>query len=179
MSVLRERSHSLRPAPTGPSGDTAAVVWPLLRINLGLGYLWAFLDLTFGLGWFAPPERAWLTGNSPIRWSLISLDSPAAELFRPTAGHPLLDLALMLLLLLLCAAFTLGVALRAAAVGNALLMGLSALARFPDPPDLFVNLHLILLLLGFGLAANGSGEVWGLGRVWRQSPLVRRFPWLR
>ncbi len=180
MSVARVNSRQapVRTTPRPRSG-AGPVVWALLRINLGLGYLWIFLDLTFGLGWYAPPDRAWLTGNSPLRWSLINLDTPAADLVQPVAGHPLLDLSLMLFVLLLAASFTLGAALRAAAVGNALVLVLSALARLPDLPMLFVNLHLILVLLGFGLAVDGSDEVWGLGRAWRRSPLVRRLPWLR
>ncbi|MEY9215206.1 hypothetical protein NI17_016025 [Thermobifida halotolerans] len=177
VSRTRPRSPSVHPPPERRSASST--VWALARINLGLGYLWTFLDLTFGLGWHAPADRAWLTGNSPIRWSLANLDGPLADLAHPLAGHPVLDLSLMVVLFLLAAAFTLGVALRTAAVGNAVVLGLSALVRLPDSATLLVNTHLMLILLGFGLAVSNAGELWGAGRAWRQSPLVRRLPWLR
>lgn len=162
----------------GP-GPGTGVIWALTRISLGLGYLWTFLDLTFGLGLHTPADRAWLTGNSPIRWSLINLDGYLANRLHPSSGVPALDLALMLLLLGTGTALLLGIALWPAAAANTVVMALSLLVRWPEPGDTFINAYLILLLLGLGLAASRAGDVWGVGAAWGRSAPVRRFPWLR
>ncbi|TDQ51441.1 hypothetical protein [Actinorugispora endophytica] len=182
MSTTRTHPGPTSPAaaPAPPAHSPAAGrIWALTRVSLGLGYLWTFLDLTFGLGMGTPAERAWLTGNSPIRWSLINLDGPVAELVHPTSGQPAVDLALMVFLFATGVALLLGVALWPAAALNAVVMGLTAAVRWPEPSDTFIDAHLIFLLLGVGLAAARAGDVWGLGPVWRRSPLVRRLPWLR
>ena len=40
------------------------VIWSLLRISLGLIFLWVFFDKLFGLGFATLPDKSWLLGNS-------------------------------------------------------------------------------------------------------------------
>ena len=39
----------------------------LLRLALGVEFLWAFFDKLFGLGYSTPSARAWLEGGSPTQ----------------------------------------------------------------------------------------------------------------
>jgi thiosulfate dehydrogenase [quinone] large subunit len=41
----------------------------VFRVVLGVEFLWAFLDKTFGLGYATPAARAWINGGSPPRAS--------------------------------------------------------------------------------------------------------------
>jgi hypothetical protein len=44
----------------------AARFLAVFRVVVGLEFLWAFLDKTFGLGYATPAARAWINGGSPI-----------------------------------------------------------------------------------------------------------------
>jgi hypothetical protein len=54
----------------------------ILRVLLGVEFLWAFLDKTFGLGYATPAARAWIHGGSPT-----NLDSREAGLSRLCASR--------------------------------------------------------------------------------------------
>src|SRR6478672_9186004 len=46
-----------------------------LRLALGIEFLWAFLDKTFGLGYATPTARAWINGGSPTKGFLSHVSS--------------------------------------------------------------------------------------------------------
>jgi len=62
----------------------------VLRIALGLIFLWAFFDKLFGLGFNTARDKSWLLGNSPTSGFLSSLNGWFSSVFNPLAGSVLL-----------------------------------------------------------------------------------------
>jgi thiosulfate dehydrogenase [quinone] large subunit len=162
----------------------------LLRLALGVEFVWAFLDKTFGLGYSTPSAGAWIHGGSPTKGFLSGVSAgPLHGLFNNIAGNPLIDWLFMLGLLGIGAALILGVALRVAAASGTALLAMMWLATWPPATiaggqptgsnnpavDDHVITALALIVVGV-FTAYGAGY---LGRWWTKLDLVQRSPWLR
>jgi thiosulfate dehydrogenase [quinone] large subunit len=180
------------PAPTAPvtSASTTGYVLAVSRIALGFIFLWAFLDKMFGLGYSTSPAKAWVNGGSPTSGFLGHVEvGPLRPLFTSLAGSVVVDALFMLGMFAVGVALILGVGLRiAAAAATVIMLGMWA-AEWPLSTLTFegqpsgstnpvVDYHLIYALLAIVLAVTAAGRVWGLGRVWESTSLVRRLPWL-
>jgi thiosulfate dehydrogenase (quinone) large subunit len=73
----------------------------------------------------------------------------------------------------------LGIGMRLAAVGGALLTIMMWTAVLPPASNPFLDDHLIYAAVLITLALMGAGNTLGLGRAWASTPLVRRASWLR
>jgi thiosulfate dehydrogenase (quinone) large subunit len=178
------------PAPGRTITAGAAKVLAVFRVVLGLEFLWAFLDKTFGLGYATPSARAWINGGSPTKGFLSNVAvGPLEATFHAWAGAPWADWLFMVGLLGIGLALVLGVGLRVAAVSGSLMMlGMWAaewpLARFTSAgePSMstnpIVDYHLIYALALIALAVTYAGHTWGLGRRWAKLPFVARNRWL-
>ena len=183
----------LRPGETASAPTAAAgvgvVALNLLRLALGVEFLWAFFDKTFGLGYATPGERAWIHGASPTDGFLSGVSAgPLHGVFNNLAGNPLIDWLFMLGLLGIGTALILGVALRAAAASGTLLLAMMWLATWPPATiagnqptgsnNPLVDDHVIsaLALIVVGVYAAYSAGY--LGRWWARQDLVQRSPWL-
>lgn len=172
------------PADTPVVGSPSARrVLAVVRVALGLVFLWPFVDKTFGLGYRTPSERAWIQGGTPTEGYLRSgsLQGPFADFFTGIAG-PATDWLFMLGLLGTGVALTLGIGLRVAAVVAVLIMGSLWAITWPlqqgsDNP--LVDSHILHALTAVALAVTAAGTTWGLGSWWAGLPAVRRAPWLR
>ena len=186
-AYLRPGESTAAPTVTARVG---VVALNLLRLALGVTFLWAFLDKTFGLGYATPTERAWTNGASPTEGFLSGVSAgPLKGVFNDLAGNPFIDWLFMVGLLGIGAALILGVALRAAAVSGTLLLAMMWLATWPPATTAggqptgsnnpLVDDHVIsaLALIVVGVyAAHSAGY---LGRWWTKLNLVQRSPWLR
>ncbi|SKA31933.1 thiosulfate dehydrogenase [quinone] large subunit [Marinactinospora thermotolerans DSM 45154] len=181
MSGTDIRSGHAPRRPEGPaaSSPVAGRVWAATRICLGLVYLWAFFDKTFGAGFPTPPKYAWLTGNSPTLEFLGGARGPLSHLFRSLAENRLVDLVFMAGLFGIGAALLLGIGMRVAAAAGVVMMALLYLTALPPRVNPLIDEHVVYALVGVGLAAANAGDVWGLGRPWAATRLVGRLPWLR
>ncbi len=193
MSVkdhMREE-HGIAVPAGADAAPAAGKVWAVLRIALGLVFVWAFADKLFGLGYATAGERAWLNGGSPTRGFLGGLDhGPFAGVFHGWAGAWWADWLFMLGLAGVGFALVLGVGLRVAAVSGTIMMLLMWAAEWPldrftdaGEPTMSTNpvldYHLLYALVMIGLAVVASGNVWGFGTAWARLDLVARHPWLR
>ena len=62
-------------------------VLAVLRITMGLTFLWAFLDKAFGLGYATTSKQAWIHGGSPTQGFLSHVEiGPMQGLLRDWAG---------------------------------------------------------------------------------------------
>jgi thiosulfate dehydrogenase [quinone] large subunit len=168
----------------------AARFLAVLRVVLGVEFLWAFLDKTFGFGYATPSARAWSNGGSPTKGFLSNVAvGPLEGTFHTWAGAGWVDWLFMAGLLGIGLALILGIGLRIAAVsGTLLLLGMWAaewpLARFTSAgePTMSTNpvvdYHLVYALGLVVLALTYAGHSWGLGRLWAKLPLVHRHRWL-
>jgi len=190
MSSIEQSGGVPSRATTAASstGGPAARLWALLRLALGFVFLWAFADKLLALG-FATGRAddgsvdvlgpdAWINGGSPTRGFLANAtDGPLAGVFQGMAGVAVVDWLFMLGMAGVGVALLLGIATRIAAVAGAMQMLLIRAATVPENNPL-VDQHVVYAIALFALAAASAGDHWGLGRAWRRSRLVRRFPLL-
>jgi thiosulfate dehydrogenase [quinone] large subunit len=160
------------------------------RVVMGLEFLWAFFDKTFGLGYATPAERAWINGGSPTKGFLSRVAvGPFESTFHALAGATWADWLFMVGLLGIGIALVFGIGLRVAAVsGTVMMLGMWA-AEWPlakvtsaGEPSMSTNpiidYHIIYALVLIVLAVTYAGHTWGLGRPWARLPFVQRNRWL-
>jgi thiosulfate dehydrogenase (quinone) large subunit len=160
------------------------------RVVMGLEFLWAFFDKTFGLGYATPAARAWINGGSPTEGFLSRVDvGPFESTFHAWAGAAWADWLFMLGLLGIGVALILGIGLRVAAVSGTVMMLLMWAAEWPlarftsagEPAmstNPIIDYHIIYALALIALAVTYAGHTWGLGRWWAGLPFVQRNRWL-
>ncbi|MEM7338817.1 MAG: hypothetical protein AAF467_09230 [Actinomycetota bacterium] len=150
--------------------------WMVLRVLLGWSFLWAFLDKFFGLGFATCRaedssaidfgcDAAMMNGGSPTYGYLnfATQGSHTGFLFdwmAPAAPDAinLADVLFMAVLLLGGLALMLGIAVRTAAIGGAVLMAFMFLAGDVWPENNPINSsHVIEMVAFLGIAAVGPG----------------------
>jgi thiosulfate dehydrogenase [quinone] large subunit len=180
----------LKPAPadTAPATSEATTrsltretasryVWALTRLSLGWVFLWAFLDKAFGLGHETASADAWISGGNPTEGFLSGAVGPIAGIYHDIAGAAWVNTLFMVGLLAIGVALMLGIFMRLACAGGALLVVLMWTAALPPENNLFMDDHVIYALVLGGLALVGAGNTLGLGRWWAQTNLVKRHAW--
>jgi thiosulfate dehydrogenase (quinone) large subunit len=165
--------------PDSRAATAARYLLAGIRIALGWIFLWAFLDKVFGLGYATASAKSWLNDGSPTQGFLGSAQGPFGGFFRSIAGTGVADVLFMTALLAIGMALILGVGMRLAAVGGALLTVMMWAAVLPPASNPFMDDHLIYAAVLIVLALLGAGNTLGLGHAWAATPLVRRASWLR
>jgi thiosulfate dehydrogenase (quinone) large subunit len=170
--------------------ERATKVLAIVRVVVGLEFLWAFCDKSFGLGYATPTARAWINGGSPTKGFLSRVAvGPLEGTFHAWAGAAWADWLFMAGLLGIGIALVLGIGLRVAAVSGTVMMVLMWAAEWPlakvtsaGAPTMstnpIVDYHIIYALVLIALAVTYAGNVWGLGRRWARLPFVQRHRWL-
>jgi thiosulfate dehydrogenase [quinone] large subunit len=179
-SEAGEAAESVR-TTRGASGWLAA-----LRIGTGFVFLWAFLDKLFGLGYATPSDGAWIDGGSPTEGFLSHVSvGPFESTFQSWAGDAWADWLFMLGLAGVGVAVIAGIGLRLAAVSGTVMMALMWAAEWPLAKHLstgepsgsnnpLVDYHIIYALALIAVAVTHAGDHYGLGRLWKRIPFVRR-----
>jgi thiosulfate dehydrogenase (quinone) large subunit len=175
----REPAPMTTTAPDPPSSTAARYLLAGIRIALGWVFLWAFLDKTFGMGFATTSAKAWINGGSPTKGFLGSAKGPFSGFYHSIAGTGLANVLFMAGLLAIGVALILGIGMRLAAAGGALLTVLMWTAVLPPASNPFMDEHLIYAAVLIVLALLGAGNTLGLGRRWADTPLVKRFSWLK
>ncbi|MGA9276122.1 DoxX family protein [Ilumatobacter sp.] len=180
----------------GDGGQTKGMwAWTALRLALGWSFVWAFFDKMFGLGFSTCRvsvdgaatntidvmcDSAMLKGGSPT-YGLLEFGTQGSHtggLFRwmASSGPDTIGIAdVLFMLALFCGGFALmlGVGVRIAAIGCALLMFFMFLALdvWPDTNPINSS-HTIEMLAFLGIATVGPG------RFALQNWMVRTFPFM-
>ncbi|MBO0840610.1 MAG: DoxX family membrane protein [Sciscionella sp.] len=174
-------------ANVGARAGTLAV----LRILMGLTFLWAFVDKAFGWGYATPSAHAWISGGSPTKGFLANVHvGPMQSALRSWAGTGWADWLFMLGLLGIGLALLLGVGVRIAAGTGALLLALMWIAEWPPArhtsagvatgsTNPLIDYHVVYAVVLIAIAVFAAGDVWGLGKRWARLDVVRANPWLR
>jgi thiosulfate dehydrogenase [quinone] large subunit len=176
---------STAPVAATVGAPSTTTNWPytllgVVRILLGLTFLWAFFDKLLGLGFSTPSERAWINGGSPTAGFL----GGSIEAGNPFAGfwefwlslNPFTNILFMAGLLGIGLALTFGIGTRIAGVSGAALYVLMYLAAFPLTTNPIIDDHVIMAVLLLALAGLAAGDHVGLGRAWKT--LVGKHTWL-
>ena len=152
----------------------------LLRISMGWIFLWAFLDKVFGLGYATAPDKSWLVGTSPTLGFLkFGTAGPFKSIFQSLAGNAIVDWLFMLGLLGVGIALTLGIGKKLSTMSGSLLLLLMWLAAIPPKNNPFMDEHIIYIFVLQLLLQLHSGEVFGLGKWWNETSLVKKFSFLK
>jgi thiosulfate dehydrogenase [quinone] large subunit len=172
---------------TPPTGS-ARYTWAFTRITLGWVFLWAFLDKAFALGFATGRDAetgivtrfgdaAWINGASPTEGFLkFATEGKLFGDFFASLASPVTDWVFMTALLGLGLALILGIGMRIAAISGVILMVSMWAAELRLDNNPIVDDHIVYALVLIGLAFAGAGRTLGLGRRWRETALVKRFP---
>jgi thiosulfate dehydrogenase [quinone] large subunit len=175
----REPAPMTTTAADAASATAARYLLAGIRIALGWVFLWALLDKTFGLGFATTSAKAWVHGGSPTNGFLGSAKGPFSGFYQSIAGTGLADVLFMAGLLAIGVALVLGIGMRLAAAGGALLTGMMWTVVLPPASNPFMDEHLVYAAVLIVLALLSAGNTLGLGRRWAATPLVRRVSWLK
>jgi thiosulfate dehydrogenase [quinone] large subunit len=196
MAVIHRHHHLTSEGVT--TSETAETATGLdrsiaaLRIAFGFTFLWAFLDKTFALGFATGKDEtgavdyfgdaAWINGGSPTEGFLsfgVPADNPFKEMFNSMAGQAWVDWLFMLGLLGIGVTLLLGVGMRIGTAAGALMYAFMYLAVLPLENNPIVDDHLIGVISMAVLFFAAAGATWGLGRQWRKTSLVQKYPVLK
>jgi thiosulfate dehydrogenase [quinone] large subunit len=176
---------------TSPAPRTGTRVLAVLRIVMGLTFLWAFLDKMFGLGYSTSSAQAWIHGGSPTAGFLAHVEvGPLQSILRDLAGTSVADWLFMLALLGIGTALLFGVGMRIAATAGVLLLASMWIAEWPlarftsggtatASTNPLIDYHVVYIAVVIVLAVVAAGDTWGLGRAWAKLDIVGRHCWLR
>lgn len=174
--------------PTKNKTNKGPYAWALLRLSLGLTFLWPFFDKLFGLGFSTCRDtktnavdvlcsKAWLEGGSPTTGFLKSAaKGPFADFYHNLAGKGFIDWLFMAGLLLIGLALLVGVGVKIAAAAGSLLLFMMWTAALPPTNNPVLDDHIIYILALIGIALANSEQKWGLRSWWVKQSLAKRFP---
>jgi thiosulfate dehydrogenase [quinone] large subunit len=196
MAVIHRHHHlTTEGVTTSETAETATGLdraIAALRIAFGFTFLWAFLDKTFALGFATGKDEtgavdyfgdaAWINGGSPTEGFLsfgVPADNPFKEMFNSMAGQAWVDWLFMLGLLGIGVTLLLGVGMRIGTAAGALMYAFMYAAVLPLENNPIVDDHLIGIISMAVLFFAAAGATWGLGRQWRNTSLVQKYPVLK
>ena len=152
----------------------------ILRIALGLIFLWAFFDKLLGLGFATTADKSWLAGNSPTSGFLSkAVYGPFANIFHSLAGNPVVDWLFMLGLLLIGLSLTFGFLVKIASMSGSLMLLFMWLAMLPPKNNPILDDHIIYIIVLIGFIFSDAGNHLGLGKKWSSLRIVRGNQWLK
>jgi len=150
----------------------------VIRISIGLIFLWAFFDKLFGLGLTTASDKSWLLGNSPVYGFLAnSPKGPFAEIFKAMAGSAFVDWIFMIGLFVIGLCLTLGVAKKFSSYTGTLLLTLMWLAVLPPEHHPFLDEHVIYSMILIYLANVKTG--FSFEDSWQNSLVACKVKFLR
>ena len=124
-----------------------------LRVVMGLIFMWAFLDKTFGLGFATKSASAWIHGGSPTTGFLAgAVQGPFASFFHSLSGVGIVDWLFMLGLLFVGATMLANRYVKWGSVVGMTMMLLMYLALLWPANNPLIDEHIVYALL-FGYIA--------------------------
>lgn len=152
----------------------------LLRIAFGLTFLWAFVDKLFGFGYATKSADSWLNGGSPTEGFLkFGAKGPFKGFYNSLAGDTWVNVVFMMALLAIGLALTLGIGMRLAAIGGAIMyMMMWSVALLPENNPV-IDDHILGAISVVVLALTMAGNTWGFGHLWSNTPLAKKYPVLK
>jgi len=152
----------------------------ILRISMGLIFLWAFFDKLLGWGFATTTEGAWIAGGSPTTGFLqFGVHGPFATFFNSLAGSVLVDWLFMLGLLFIGLTLTLGIMVKLGGYAGTLMLLLMYLAVGIQPEHHpFIDDHFVYVFVMLAVVWGNAGKYFGLGNAWYNSSLVQKYKFL-
>jgi thiosulfate dehydrogenase (quinone) large subunit len=173
-------AHATEPVRSPFITTAAGRALAVLRIVVGLSFLWAFVDKVFGLGYATKSGKGWIDGGDPTAGFLgKGTSGPFADFYQSLAGDWWVSPLFMVGLAGIGFALTFGVGMRIAAVAGTLLYLLMWSANLPPENNPVLDDHIVGAVTVVVLALVAAGNVWGFGKWWSSLDFVRKYPWMR
>ena len=149
----------------------------ILRLSMGLIFLWAFFDKLLGWGFATTPEKAWMVGGSPTAGFLqFGVHGPFTEFFNSLAGSTLVDWLFMLGLLFIGITLTLGIFMKLGGFSGILMLFLMYLAVGIQPANHpFIDDHFVYIFVMLAAVWGDTGKYFGFGNIWYNTSLVQKY----
>jgi thiosulfate dehydrogenase [quinone] large subunit len=173
------------------SADTNARVWAVLRILIGLIFLWAFADKMFGLGFSTCRvtdattkvetvqvmcDKSVIKGGSATTGFLShATDGPLQGFYNGLAGNQFIDTLFMAGLFFIGLSLVTGIGVRIATVSGMLLLLMMWSAVFPKDTNPIVDDHIINIVALFGILKANKNQVWGFGNWWKKQNIAKKY----
>lgn len=133
------------------------ISWLVLRLFMGLIFLWAFIDKTFGLGFATKSENSWLNGGSPTSGYLLNgTHGPLVQIFQGLAGITLVDWLFMLGLMGVGVTLLLNRYVSWGALAGSVMLFLMWISAFPPANNPLIDEHLVYIVVLALLAAHSK-----------------------
>ena len=94
----------------------------ILRITIGLLFLWPFFDKLFGFGFATPHGSGVIDGGSPSSFVVYVTDGLLKDFYISLAGNAFVDFMMMAALLLIGISLVFGIASKLGTIGCVLFM---------------------------------------------------------
>ena len=125
---------------------------------MGLIFLWAFVDKTFGLGFSTTAEKAWVNGGSPTYGFLTNATrGPFEEFFKGMAGIVAVDWLFMIDLLFVGVTLIINRFVVWGAIAGMAMLLLMYLAVFPPENNPILDDHIVYILVLALIATKSRG----------------------
>jgi thiosulfate dehydrogenase (quinone) large subunit len=160
--------------------------WAILRIAMGLIFLWAFFDKLLGLGFTTCLseesglqilcDSAWINGGSPTYGFLtFATKGPFATFFQYLADFKFVDWFFMIILLGVGLTLTFGILVRIGSLIGAVLLFSMWLAVLPPEHHPFLDDHIIYIIIMLGFAFVHTCKHLGFGQHWSKKKIVKKY----
>ncbi|MGV8142410.1 MAG: hypothetical protein ACP5NS_02125 [Candidatus Pacearchaeota archaeon] len=159
--------------------------WAIVRIAMGLIFLWAFFDKLLGLGFATCRDsttdvvnymcdKAWVNGGSPTFGFLTyGVHGPLTSLYNSLASSTLVEWLFMLGLFFIGFTLTFGIMIRLGALSGSLMLLLMYLGLLPPENHPFIDDHIIYAFVMLGFAFVHTCKHLGFGEWWTNLGFVR------
>ncbi len=159
--------------------------WAIVRIAMGLIFLWAFFDKLLGLGFATCRdsatgvvsymcEKAWVNGGSPTYGFLTyGVHGPFVDFYHSLASSSVVAWLFMLGLLFIGLTLTFGLMIRLGALSGSLLLLLMYLGLIPPANHPFIDDHIIYSFVMLGFAFVHTCKHLGFGKWWTSLSFVK------
>jgi len=159
--------------------------WAIVRVFMGLIFLWAFLDKLIGLGFATCRDSAsnvvsymcdssWVNGGSPTFGFLThGVHGPFASFYNSIASSVLVEWLFMLGLLFVGLTLTFGIMIRLGSLTGSLMLLLMWTALFPPANHPFIDDHIIYSFVMLGFAFVHTCKHLGFGKWWTNLKFVK------
>ena len=163
----------------------------LARIALGFMLFWAFIDKLFGLGFATCRDsetnnvithcsKAWISGGSPTDDFLkFAAKGPLESIFNSMVGNQYVAGLFMAGLLLIGFALILGTGIKIAVASGSMLFLMMWSSMLPPENNPMIDEHIIYVLALIAIGFGNDKQKLGLGSMWKNTNLVKRYPILQ
>lgn len=157
--------------------EALSSVLAIVRIMIGLMFIWAFFDKLIGLGGPTPHGCGFIDGFSPTHDYLCYCNGWFSGLFNWLAQFSsFCDVLLMVGFLGCGICFILGFAKKISVVAFTVMLVLFWLAMLPMKEMPLIDYHSIYIFAMIAVYFGNGFERWGIEDYWANTWLPRRYP---